>query len=547
MPRRRDQRAPLFPRLAAILIPLLAMTVLLGWTVASPVGASPDDDYHMTSIWCAGEGRSSLCVPASDPLTRDVPEVFSDEPCFARFEEVSASCQFEGIREIDFVETDRGNFRGQYPPVFYGAMSLMASDDIEASIIAMRAVNSLLFVTLLTVIALALPARDRWPIVLTGLVTLVPLGVFLVASVNPSSWTITGVMAAWFATLGWMRESRPGRMWMLGSTATIGVVMASGARADGAVYAAFAVVIAVLVSLRREPGMVARIALPVALLIITAISILTTRQLGTAAQGFTNKPDESVAETLVPVPVPGSDAVVDPSMNDWLSAAVANTLQLPALWAGVFGSWPLGWLDTPMPAIVSVGSGAVFLVAVFIGFSAMGWRKALALIAVVGALWFIPVWTLTQGGHSVGEQVQPRYILPLIILAAAFSFIPHATRTIVLSRAQAVVIAAVLAITLPTALFITMRRFVTGLDEDGANLSAGAEWWWGSAIGPTAAWLLVSLAWWALLALLLLIHRGTPSAAADHPTTSLLVDAAKGSTHQRIEAPETAAEGHPHS
>ena len=35
-------------------IALLASVFALGvaWAVSSPVGASPDDDYHLGSIWC---------------------------------------------------------------------------------------------------------------------------------------------------------------------------------------------------------------------------------------------------------------------------------------------------------------------------------------------------------------------------------------------------------------------------------------------------------------------------------------------------------------
>ena len=34
----------------------VALFVALGsWVLASPVGSSPDDDYHMASIWC-GQG-----------------------------------------------------------------------------------------------------------------------------------------------------------------------------------------------------------------------------------------------------------------------------------------------------------------------------------------------------------------------------------------------------------------------------------------------------------------------------------------------------------
>ena len=44
------------------LAPLLAYVALLAWAFASPIGAGPDDDYHLISTWCA-DGGSSHCLP----------------------------------------------------------------------------------------------------------------------------------------------------------------------------------------------------------------------------------------------------------------------------------------------------------------------------------------------------------------------------------------------------------------------------------------------------------------------------------------------------
>jgi len=41
---------------------LVCVLVALGaWSVASPVGASPDEDYHLVSIWCSHGERPGLC------------------------------------------------------------------------------------------------------------------------------------------------------------------------------------------------------------------------------------------------------------------------------------------------------------------------------------------------------------------------------------------------------------------------------------------------------------------------------------------------------
>ena len=51
--------------------PVLALIALFAWAFASPIGAGPDDDYHLVSIWCAS-GGSEQCAPGSQPNTRMV-------------------------------------------------------------------------------------------------------------------------------------------------------------------------------------------------------------------------------------------------------------------------------------------------------------------------------------------------------------------------------------------------------------------------------------------------------------------------------------------
>ena len=52
------------------------------------------------------------------------------------------------------------------------------------------------------------------------------------------------------------------------------------------------------------------------------------------------------------------------------------------------------------------------------------------------------------------------------------------------------------------ALHLNIRRYVTGVDVTAVNLDVGAEWWWDGPVGPSAVWLLGSLAYTLLVALL---------------------------------------------
>ena len=54
----RLRRVPLLA-----LAPVLAFIALLAWAFASPIGAGPDDDYHLVSSWCAGPTAAETCAP----------------------------------------------------------------------------------------------------------------------------------------------------------------------------------------------------------------------------------------------------------------------------------------------------------------------------------------------------------------------------------------------------------------------------------------------------------------------------------------------------
>ena len=58
---------------AAVLAPLAILLALLSWGLSSPPGSSPDDDYHLASIWCAAGEVDGRCEAATDPDERFVP------------------------------------------------------------------------------------------------------------------------------------------------------------------------------------------------------------------------------------------------------------------------------------------------------------------------------------------------------------------------------------------------------------------------------------------------------------------------------------------
>lgn len=468
---------------AAVVAPLLALVALLGWALASPPGSSPDDDFHLVSLWCE-RPQAGVCEPGDEPGTHLVAsDITREATCHAFRPEESAGCQGDGLTTFDddvLLETTRGNFDGLYPPVFYAVVSVVVGDDLEAGVLGVRVLNSLIFVGLLTAVVLAVPRRLRTPTVLGVVVTFVPLGMFVVPSTNPSSWALLSAATLWPAVLGFV-GSRGRRALVLGALALLAVVVGAGARADAAVFAIGALVVVMILTVRPVRPRPWQLAVPGA---VAVIALLLYR---TASQG-----------TQVGTGLPNEAADARP-LTELL---VVNVVQVPRLWVGMLGEWGLGWLDTAMPATTWVLSSAVFAAVVLWGLGVCGVRKGIATLGVLGAMWVVPVVLLVQTRAVVGEHVQPRYILPLAVILAGVAVLPDRGVAPRLSVAQAVALGGSLSLANVLALHATIRRYVTGTDAQGWNLDRGAEWWWSSAPGPMATWLIGSLAFVGALAAL---------------------------------------------
>ena len=489
----RSRPVQLSMRIRMIVVPLLAFCVLAGWSFSSPVGSSPDEDFHLASIWCSAGDRTSLCRETSEPGSRLLAEPFSQDPCFARLSSESGACQIGAFDNPKLVVSDRGNFRGAYPPVFYATMAVLASDDVQASTLAMRLLNAALFVGLMTALFVLLPLQHRSMAIGAFLISIVPLGLFLIPSINPSSWAVTGVGVAWLALLGYV-DSSGRRQWSLAGIFVVGMLMAAGSRADAGIYAVLAVLAVLFLRFTPTRAFLIVSIVPVLAATVALVATLNAGQLASAAQGFTGMalPPKTPGEPSAPL-----------EATSWLKLAATNIVEAPFLWAGVFGFWSLGWFDTPMPAVVAFGSVGVFIAVAFSGLAQVDWRKALVFAGAAAALWFIPTWTLTRGGDQVGSEVQPRYLLPLIVLLAGFALLTSRRRGIRLSRAQRWIVGLTLIGAQSLSLYVNFRRYLTGDDVEAVNLNAGVEWWWSGVISPMAFWFIASVAWAIVIALLL--------------------------------------------
>lgn len=483
------------PMLVALLAVLLLMLSFGAWALASPVGASPDEDFHLASIWCGSGEREGLCAPGSKADTRMIPDNIERAICYAHEPDVSAACQGKNFLDGSFglTESDRVNGDGLYPSGYYFWTSLLAGDNMVISTLAIRFLQALLFSALAVGLWALLPRANRLAYVGAIIATFVPFGMFLIPSINPSGWAISSAvlllpsLIGYLSTTGW-------RSWALGGYAVLAALLGLGARGDAAAYTVVAALAALVLAFEKSRAYYVRAILPLLLLVFAAVAFLSANQTGSALSGgmALNGADEIPKRALIAI----------------------NFFDLPELFLGVVGQnfdgspySGLGWLDTPMPAVVWFSTTAVLAGVLFTALARADWRKGIALAGVGIATIAIPMLLLVQNGVTVGWQVQPRYIMPLLIMFVTVALMPSRSRGHVpgdpmqhprFSLVQGRIAAGMLTIANSVALFINMRRYVSP-----GEVLLGGDWWWRVGPSPVVVWAAGSLAF-GLLAVLLL-------------------------------------------
>ncbi|KGM16673.1 DUF2142 domain-containing protein [Actinotalea fermentans] len=462
-----------------VLSAVLVMVSLAAWAVGSPVGSSPDEDFHLTSIWCGQGVRDGLCEEGGSPVSREVPAALHEARCYAFHPEESAACQGSSITDPDgrMLDTERGNFLGDYPPVFFSVMSVLVGDSIEGSVIAMRLLNAMIFVLFVAgAFVLATPALRRG-LVLGVAVTFVPLGTFIVPSVNPSSWALTSAATVFVTCLVHLTANGRRRQLLSAGLLALAVGLGAGARGDAALYAGLSIGAALLVTLRADRRWVVRAVYPAVLACLSGIAFLTVGQSsaveGTGAQVFS------------------------------LGRVLRTVADVPALWAGALGSWGLGWLDTGMPALVWTVMFGLFMTVLVSGIRGIARPQGLAVAGAALAALLVPAYIQYLTGVPVGAYVQPRYVLPLMILLVLTVVCRVDGRAPTISTGQRWLAVGGMSAAHALALYSNIRRYVYGTDVESINLGVASEWWWSGGVpGPMVVWLLGSSAFAAGLVLL---------------------------------------------
>lgn len=480
-------------------VPLLAVAaaILVGmsWTLSSPAGSSPDDNYHLPALVCPPPVADSGCDLRRDAAGRVtgayVPATFAAASCFAFNAAQSGACR-SGLTSAPVVVTNIDD--GGYPGPYYRLLHRFVGHDVDTSVVTVRLINVGLAVLVLG-LALGImdPGRRRLGAVAL-LVSAVPLALFLIASVNPSSWAITGVSGAWLSCYTLWTTPSQRRAAAASGLLIVSAGIAALSRSDAAAYLVVAMITLAVVFGRRIRVFRRRLVAPVIVVLMAAVSFLSAGQssaLTAAAQQGADRAGKAVLFN--------------------------NLMELPSMFTGWFGvGWGLGWLDTRMPGVAAYGALTAAIVIVTIGLAVHFRGKLIGLVIVAGTVVLLSLYILQREHSLVGENVQPRYFLPLLPLLVGVALMrDRLGRIVELDRLRAGIVGTLLVVAQSAALHANIRRYVTGQDVYAFNLNRDREWWWSHGPSPLMVWGIGTIAFAVLIAVALypVLRRPTGTTA----------------------------------
>ena len=176
----------------SLIISLLFGIICSIWAISSPIGSSADDNFHLTTIFCAKDSKQ--CLKSSEPDKVLIERIIGEfPPCYVGFSEDYDRNYSKGSGEClkdipkEYIETNRFNQYQQYPNTYYNFMANFVTDNTLFTIYFMRILNvgiaSFLVLLLLNVAS----NQIVYPFTRMLLTAIYPVGIFFIASNNPSS------------------------------------------------------------------------------------------------------------------------------------------------------------------------------------------------------------------------------------------------------------------------------------------------------------------------------------------------------------------------
>lgn len=472
------------------LIGFCCLIFLTSWALSSPPGSNSDDEYHLAGIWCAFGERTQICsvdeITGRKSVPRQIQRYSGPQGifCYAGNEKASARCIRELSPEVvmELVPTGRIS-EGQYPSGFYKANGFLVGGNINRSILNMRFLQiSIAFV----VFSLAIyTAREKASQILTGLfIGLVPIGLWVIPSTQPASWSIIGLVGLGIYLVGFTRDRTTVNLLLVGIGSLFSIFLALQSRRDS----------------------------PLILLIVLLLFLISQYKT------FFRHAIKPFMRALVLVIIPIAAALVHfrfiplSSILQFRGIVDSNIFEgalntAPNVILGLIGgSRQLGSPDFAPPLLVLVL--LIISLGIYLSARLPVIPREARLSAFIGGffLFLMPLrFALENVGDPVSRYIYVVYLTILVQIAASAKIVTAKSLNYEVSLNRIIVFSTALAHAL--ALHQTLRRYLTGTNTTRFDLNFGAEWWWSRGLSPMSVWLIGSISFTLAMSLTLQISR----------------------------------------
>ena len=434
---------------------------LVCWALSSPINATPDEGYHIPSIWC-GHGiqeRSCPEIPGNTSAnTVQVPDL--SNLCFRR-----SVCN----QQSEHILSIAGIAKENYPKAYYWTMHHLVGPNMTQSVLAMRIFNATI-ASLLFLSQAILCTNKKYLSWLTGFTfTIIPLGMSLIASINPSGWAITGIANSWMFLLiakTMPKENRRKRIaaWALWAFASF---MCIASRFDATIFLVVSNLIVLIATDSRIKKLNWKYILGFPAVIIPFFVIWRSRfPFLEWASHFTTKP-------LNPN---------GPSLHIWITHWIINVVSIPI---EAFGEGRLGADIIDIPRIVPILGIALLSAALLFAFLQV---NRMQIFVTVSSFMFMTAVVMRIANMELDLfNVSGRYILPLVpyIVGSCVYFSSSPVQLMEILQLRRIVIVC-MTIAHALSMYAVVEQNVMGTSFGIQILKVGTEeWWWTkSPIGP---------------------------------------------------------------
>jgi len=473
-----------------------ALITLGSWALSSSPGSGPDDEYHLSSIWCSHGYRMQFCEKSTSIYEAKIPLQLHRNGgprtifCYAGDSKISASC----IRGLDAeavtkLESSKRFNTSDIAKNFYKTNGFFVSPNVNGSILEMRFVQIAIFFLLIS-FAIHSSGERKWAILLALFIGMVPVGLFIVPSTSPSSWAIVGVFSAAICAMNLFVSSKRSHH----VTAVIGFILAllltRNVRADINIMMAICLTLGVVSglvirqtdrSLKFDRAKLLRIGL------LAAPGLLYIH-----LKVFSLYPWRVISFILSMI------------LNGYFYSFSNDSPQ--AFLGFLGGSIQLGSADFMPTPVVLILMSVGFVTFIVITARFVPLKVKISSGFGLSLLFFLPYW-FSLGAIGTGSRyVMAIYLVSLVTFSAS-AVTSRRLTNFKFSKSSLVTIFLTISLGQSLSLHQSIRRYVTGTNVSGWNLNYGAQWWWTHGPSPLSIWIIGSVAFSVALFIVLLMSN----------------------------------------